>query len=74
MVFHRQFEAAVIPSNWTPKEKASYILIVLQDQAADVLHTVAAEAIYENIVGAFRDRFGDHQLAAVYRLQRKASV
>jgi hypothetical protein len=45
---------------------------VLQGKAADILHTVPAEATYEDIVGALRDRFGDHQLAAAYRSQLKA--
>jgi len=47
---------------------------VLQSEATDILQTVPAEATYEDIFGAFRDRFGDHQLAAVYRSQLKARV
>jgi hypothetical protein len=47
---------------------------VLQGEAADILQTVLTEATYEDIVGAFRDRFGDHQLAAAYRSQLKARV
>jgi hypothetical protein len=33
---------------------------------------VPAEATYDDKVGALRDRFGDHQLAAAYRSQLKA--
>jgi hypothetical protein len=75
VVFHRQFEAAAIHNDWTTREKAAHLLSVLQGQAADVLHSVLAEASYEDIVGALRDRFGDHQLAAAYyRSHLKARV
>jgi hypothetical protein len=36
VVFHRQFEAAAIHNDWTPREKAAH-LSVLQGQAADLL-------------------------------------
>jgi hypothetical protein len=61
-----------IRNDWTPKEIAAYLLIVLQGQAADILHSARAEASYEDIVRSLQDRFGDHQLAAVYRSQIKA--
>ena len=44
---------------------------MLQGKTADILHTVPAEATYEDIVGELRDRFGD-QLAAAYRSQLMA--
>jgi hypothetical protein len=71
-VFHRQFEAAAVHNDWTPREKAAHLLSVLQGQAADILHSVPAEAPYEDIVGTLHDRFGDHQLAAAYRSHLKA--
>jgi hypothetical protein len=74
VVFHRQFDAAAIHNNLTPRKKAVHLLSVLQGQAADVLHSVPAEASYEDIVGALQDRFGDHQLAAAYRSHLKARV
>jgi hypothetical protein len=74
VVFQRQFDAAAIHNDWTPREKAAHVLSVLQDQAAHVLHSVPAVTSYEDIVGALRDRFGDHQLAAAYRSQLKARV
>jgi hypothetical protein len=74
VVFHRQFVAAAIHNVWTPREKAAHLLSVLQGQAADVLHSVPAEASYEDIVGALQDRFGDHQLAAAYQSHLKARV
>jgi hypothetical protein len=64
-VFYRQFEAAAVQNNWQPKEKTAHLLSVLQGQAA-IVRTVPAEATYEDITGALRDCFGDHQLAAVY--------
>jgi hypothetical protein len=74
VMFHRQFEAAAIHDDWTPREKAAHLLSILQGQAADVLHSVPAGESYEDIVGTLQDRFGDHQLAAVYQSQLKARV
>jgi len=71
-VFHRQFEAAAAQNNWTQSERAAHLLSVLHGKAADILHTVPAEATYEAIVGALGDCFGDHQLAAAYGSQLKA--
>jgi len=73
-IFHQQFEAAAIQNNWTPNEKAAHLLSVLQDQDADILHTVQAQMTYEDIVGAHWDCFGNYQLAGPYRLQLKARV
>ena len=73
-VFHRYFESAAVQNNWTSNENAAHLLSVLQGKAADILHTVPAEAKYEDVVGALQDRFGDHQLAAAYRSQFKAKV
>jgi gas vesicle protein len=46
VVFQRQFDAAAICNDWTPREKAAHLLSVLQGQAAYVLHSVPAEASY----------------------------
>jgi len=73
-VFHRQFEAAAVQNNWMPSEKAAHLLSVLHGKAADILHTVPAEATYEDIVESLWGRFGDHQLAAAYRSHLKARV
>jgi hypothetical protein len=70
-VFHRQFETAA-DHRWTSSEKAAHLLAVLQGQAADVLHSVPPGVTYEDIVGAPKDRYGDHQLTAAYRVQLKA--
>jgi hypothetical protein len=51
-VFHRQFEAAAIQNSWAANGKADHLLSVLQRKAADILHKVAAEAKYEDIIGA----------------------
>ena len=72
--FHGQFEAAAVQNNWTPNEKSAHLLSVLQGKASDILHTMPTEAMYEDIVRALRDRFGDHQQAAAYWLQFKARV
>jgi hypothetical protein len=51
-VFRRQFEAATVQNNWTSNEKAARLSSVLQGKAADIFHTLPAEATYEDIVGA----------------------
>jgi hypothetical protein len=66
-VVFRQFDTAAIHNVWTPREKAAHLLSVLQCQLAHILHSIPAEASYEDIVRALRNRFGDHQLAAAYR-------
>jgi hypothetical protein len=73
-IFHQQFEAAAIQNNWTPNDKAAHLLSVLQDQDADTFHTVQVQMMYEDIIAAHRDRFGDYKLAGPYRLQLKARV
>lgn len=47
---------------------------MLEGQAAGILHTVPTEARYDDIVGALRDRFGNHQVAAAYRSQLNTRV
>ena len=73
-VFHQLFETAEFQNNLTQNEKTAHHFSVLQGQAADILHAVPSEATLEDMVGAFRDRFGEHQLAAAYRLQLKSRV
>ena len=53
-------------------ERGAHLVSVLHGKAADILHTVPAEATYEAIVGTLLDRFGYQQLAAAYRSQVKA--
>jgi hypothetical protein len=50
------------------------LLIFLQGQAADILHSVPAEVSHEDIFGELQDRYGDHQLTAAYRAQPKTRV
>ena len=59
VVFHRQFETTEVQNNWTQNEKSTHLFSVLQGEVADVLHTVPAEATYEDIFGAFRDLLVD---------------
>jgi hypothetical protein len=42
-VFHRQFEAAAVHNDWTPREKVAHLLSVLQGQAVDILHRVVSQ-------------------------------
>jgi hypothetical protein len=68
-VFHRTFDAAAIQNSWKESEKAAHFLSALVGNAADILHTITSEALYEDNIGALPDRLRDHQLAAVYRKQ-----
>jgi hypothetical protein len=61
-MFHRQFEA-IVGHNWAPWEEATCPLALLQGQAADVLHSIPAEAMYEEIIEALEGHYADHQLA-----------
>jgi hypothetical protein len=61
-------------SKWTCCEKVAHLLAILQVQAAAVLHSVPVGATYEDIVGALKGRYGDHQLAAAYRVQLRARI
>jgi hypothetical protein len=73
-VFRRHFETAEFQNNWTENEKTAQFYSVLQCQAADILHAVPTEATFGDIFRAFRDRFGEQQLATAYRSQLKARV
>jgi hypothetical protein len=59
-------------SSWAAQEKATHLLAILLGHAADILHSVPAEATYEDTVGVLKGHYGDHQLAAAYQLQFKA--
>jgi hypothetical protein len=66
-------KAAVNHNRWTFCEKATHLLDVFQRQAADILQRVLVGATHEYIV-ALKGHYGDHQLAAAYRVQLKATM
>jgi hypothetical protein len=70
--FHRQIKAVDYHNGWAGLEKAKNLLSILQGQSTDILHSVPAGAIYEDIVGALKGRYKDHQQLAAYRYQLKA--
>jgi hypothetical protein len=70
-VFRRQFKA-VADHKWTSCKKALHLLNVLQEQAADIPHSVPAGVTYKDIIRAITGHYGDHQLAAAYQAQLKA--
>jgi phosphohistidine phosphatase SixA len=49
-----------------------YLLAILQRQAANILHSVAARATYEDTAEATKQCYGDHKLVEVYWSQLKA--
>jgi hypothetical protein len=51
--------------DWTSCEKAIHLLIILQGHVADIIHTVPARATYEDIIGAVKGCYGDHQLTSL---------
>jgi hypothetical protein len=53
--------------------KATHLLIFLQGQAANILCIGLARATYEeDIVGALKERYGDHKLVPSYQSIFKA--
>jgi hypothetical protein len=65
MVLHRG-RCSIVSSKLRPS--------ITTDRLEKRLHSFPAEASYEDIVWALQDRFGNHQLAAVYRSQLKSRV
>jgi hypothetical protein len=70
-VFQRQFERVAEYNCWLRLEKSTYLIIVLQGCANNVLHGVPKGATYEEIPKALEDRFWDRHLDAAYRSQLK---
>jgi hypothetical protein len=65
-MFRHQFEAVAGHNNWAPWEKATHLLAILQGQAADVLYSVPAKVMYEEIIMVPESCYGDYQLAMAY--------
>jgi hypothetical protein len=72
--FHHQFQAVVNHNDWAAHEKAMHLIIILQGQAADILHRVPAKAAYEDITGILEWCYGDHQLSVAYWSQFRARI
>jgi hypothetical protein len=71
-VFWHQFEIVVEHNCWTRQEKSTYLIIALQSQATNVLHSIPKGATYEETLKALDDCFGDQHIAAAYCSQLKA--
>jgi hypothetical protein len=52
--------------NRAASEKATQLLAILRRYSADIFHRVSAKATHEEIVGALKYRYRDHQLAVAY--------
>jgi hypothetical protein len=48
-MLHHQFEAVAGYNNWAPQEKVMHLLTVLNEQATNVLHSIPAEVMYEEL-------------------------
>jgi hypothetical protein len=72
ILFYRQFEAMVEHNNWTVRENVTHLLVILQGQAFDVLHSVPVQAGYEDIIEALEGHYWDHQLTTAYHSQLRA--
>jgi hypothetical protein len=71
-LFHHQFEAMAEHNNWTVREKATHLLIILQGQAINTLHSIPMQAGYEGIIEVLKGHYWDHQLAMAYHFRLKA--
>jgi hypothetical protein len=71
-MFHHQIKTMTVHNKWAPPEIATHLLSVLQKQAANILHGVAIEATYKEIIEALESYYRDHHLAAAYHSQLKA--
>ena len=69
--FKTQFETVCQHNGWSAGEKAVHLIAGLHGRAAEVLHSVQQGAKYEDILAVLDGRYGDHQLAAAYRVQMR---
>jgi hypothetical protein len=51
---------------WTPSKKATYMIAVLNEPAAHVLHDIPTGATYKHITEMLENRYGDHHLEAAF--------
>jgi hypothetical protein len=61
-MFHCQFKAMVRRNKWTPKEKVTHLVTIVDGLAAKVLCSVPVEVLYRDIIGVLEGNFRDHQL------------
>jgi hypothetical protein len=59
-------------NGWASQVKAKNLFAILQRQYTYSVHSVPAEVIYEDSIGALKDRYEDHQLLEAYWDQLKA--
>jgi hypothetical protein len=67
----RQFETVAEHNCWTPQEKSTNLITVLEGWSSDVLHGVLKGATYEETLEDLEDRFGDHNFTSGFRRQLK---
>jgi hypothetical protein len=70
-VFQRHFVTVVDHNYWTPNEKASYMIAILNEPAAYILHGVPTGATYVEVTEALGNRYSDHHLKAAFHSQLK---
>jgi hypothetical protein len=64
-------EAIAEHCEWEPRVKTTHLPTVPQDWAPDVLHGAPKGMMYEEIIRALDDKFGDQHLAIEYCNQLK---
>jgi hypothetical protein len=69
-VFWRQFETVAEHNNWTPCDKATYP-IALIEPAAHILDVIPSGAMYEEFTSALKNHYGDHHLEEAFHAQLK---
>jgi hypothetical protein len=61
-------------TNWTLKENATHLLVILQGQAFDIVHSVPTQVGYGDITEALEIRYCVCQLFTTYHSQLRAGT
>jgi hypothetical protein len=70
MAFHDTGGAQLL-EDWTPSEKALYLIANLNEPAVHILHGIPIGATYVKVTKALENRYSDHYLKAAFHSQRK---
>jgi hypothetical protein len=73
-VFRRQFETIVEHNGWTPADKTAYLIVVLNEPTANILHSIPTEATYEEDTAVHETHYCDHHLVESFHAQLRRSV
>jgi hypothetical protein len=66
-----QFDTMVEHNDWTPCNKAAYLIAALNEPAAHILYDVPTGVMYEEVTVALENRYSDHHLDEAFHTQLK---